>query len=47
MILHHSPANRPLIEARVHGASRARIGMIVLASVVAMLAMLNLAVLPA
>lgn len=44
MVLHHSPANRPLIDGRAHGASRARVGMIVLALVVAMLGVLNLAV---
>ena len=47
MILHHLPANRPMIEGWPPVAARARIGIIVLASIVAMLAMLNLAVLPA
>ncbi len=44
MILHHSPANGPTIDGRGLAASRARIGMIVLALVVAMLGFLNLAV---
>ena len=42
MILHHSRATHPAFGRRVSEASRGRIGMIVLAGVVAMLAILNL-----
>ena len=43
MILHQSCRNHPAVDGRVLEASRARIGMIVLESTIAILGILNLA----